>query len=525
MSTAQAKDHYVDPREGSDSGDGSQQDPWRTLQEVIESGKIETQEWGTLPYEEGAVLAPKNAGAPVKAGDRILLASGFHGEVVINGAYNSSAIRVEAQSGALPTLSRLTLRGVKGWVVSGLSISPSHDNSPVQNTETTPVSSVLSHSFHGPSSEVTIDNCDIFTEDDISGWRAEDWVARALKGIDSNADDIVISNNRVRNISFGISTSGLRARVIGNSVRNFSGDGLRGLGDFNVFEYNYVANSYDVDENHDDGFQSWSVGSGGVGTGEVKGIVLRGNLFLNREEANQNLSGPMQGIGCFDGFFVDWVIENNVVIADHFHGITLTGARNSLIVNNTVLDLDDVSIGPPWIRITPHKDGRPSSGNTVRNNLATAIELEGDVINDHNMIIDDPALFFAVPQAPWDLHLLPTAAAIDAGSSESAPTTDRDQLTRPQGSAVDIGAYEWTMDEPSTDGGLSDASSAADATVRDAAGNPDDAGSTNDAGSSDARPGGELTSGCQCRTSGDVPKSNVWWLLLIVGWVRWTRFR
>ena len=36
--------------------------------------------------------------------------------------------------------------------------------------------------------------------------------------------------------------------------------------------------------------------------------------------------------------FVDWVIENNVVIVDHWHGITLGGARNCRIVNNTVID-------------------------------------------------------------------------------------------------------------------------------------------------------------------------------------------
>lgn len=37
------------------------------------------------------------------------------------------------------------------------------------------------------------------------------------------------------------------------------------------------------DANHDDGFQSCSVGPGGVGTGEVVGVVLRGNFILNLE--------------------------------------------------------------------------------------------------------------------------------------------------------------------------------------------------------------------------------------------------
>ena len=72
---------------------------------------------------------------------------------------------------------------------------------------------------------------------------------------------------------FGISVSGANALVERNTVSNFSADGLRGLGNFGTFQYNVVKNCYDVNENHDDGFQSWSVGTGGVGTGEVVGVV------------------------------------------------------------------------------------------------------------------------------------------------------------------------------------------------------------------------------------------------------------
>ena len=47
--------------------------------------------------------------------------------------------------------------------------------------------------------------------------------------------------------------------------------------------YNVIRNGYlgsSVDDNHDDGFQSWSVGEGGVGTGEVRGVV---RLHLGEE--------------------------------------------------------------------------------------------------------------------------------------------------------------------------------------------------------------------------------------------------
>ena len=92
----------------------------------------------------------------------------------------------------------------------------------------------------------------------------------------------------------------------------------------------------------------------------------------------------MQGIGCFDGFFEDWVVENNFVVTDHLHGISFYGMRNSRIGNNTVVDLNDIKPGPPWIGATEHKDGTPSENVVVRNNLATDFSLEGTAVTDDN---------------------------------------------------------------------------------------------------------------------------------------------
>jgi len=74
---------YVDPVNGSPSGHGSQANPWRTIEQVFTGGLIET--WG-----KGSV--PINPGAPIKGGDTILLLSGYHGEVNIEGWYNRKAI-------------------------------------------------------------------------------------------------------------------------------------------------------------------------------------------------------------------------------------------------------------------------------------------------------------------------------------------------------------------------------------------------------------------------------------------------
>ena len=188
-----------------------------------------------------------------------------------------------------------------------------------------------------------MEQCRAQSVQDASGWTVEDWNSLACNGIQVDGRNMTVRNCILRNVDFGISVTAADSMIEGNTVENFAGDGMRGLGDNTTFQYNTVKNCYDVNRNHDDGFQSWSRGEDGrVGRGEVRGIVLRGNTIINFEDPGQPYRGTLQGIGCFDGMFVDWVVENNVVITDHFHGITLSGARNCRIVNNTVIDRRDV---------------------------------------------------------------------------------------------------------------------------------------------------------------------------------------
>lgn len=438
-SVAHAKDFYVDPASGSMSNDGSAAKPWKTLGEVVAANLIESQGWESLPYAAGASLVPKNAGAPVKAGDTIYLRDGYHGELDLTGYYNATPVTLAAQPGDTPKLKRVLIRAGQNWHLSGLHVSP--EFAPAYEAQT--MITVESHNFHGPVSDVIVEGCTLRSKEDVSAWTADDWDQLSANGFQVGGKNITVRENRLENVNFGISVSATDSLVEWNVVDSFAGDGLRGLGDNTVFQYNVVKNCYKVNDNHDDGFQSWSVGPGGVGTGEVKGIVLRGNLIVNYEDPNQPFRGTLQGIGCFDGMFVDWVIENNVVITDHWHGITLLGARGARIVNNTVIDLNDQSPGPPWIMIGEHKDGTIPEGNVVRNNLATDLDLTaGGVTEDHNLIVDDLGAFF-VNAAGRDVHLLDGAPAVDAGASDLAPALDIEGIPRPQGSAVDVGAYEW----------------------------------------------------------------------------------
>ncbi|MBZ0136790.1 MAG: hypothetical protein K8I27_10495 [Planctomycetes bacterium] len=437
-----AADFYVDPINGSAAGTGTAGDPWLTIQQVVSDNLIESRDWDTHPYSTGASLQTRNPAAPVKAGDTIWLRDGYHGELILNGWYNSSAITIAAQAGHTPQLSRVSIIGAQNWTLDGLSVSLEHAPSYTQQT----IITLRDDSFWGPASHLTVRNCDVYCVNDTSAFTAQDWLDNHATAFDMRSADSQLIDNTIRNTRYAIACSGPDCIVRGNVIENFSGDGIRGLGDYGLYEYNVVKNAIDVgDAHHDDGFQSWTVGSGGVGTGAVTGIILRGNLFINHENPTHPLRTTMQGIGCFDGFFDDWVIENNVVITDHWHGITLLGARNCRIVNNTVIDLYTGTPGPSWIEIGHHKTLGPSENCVIRNNLANTISIpsgQTNVIEDHNITVTNPALHFVDPLS-FDMRLLDTSSARDAGSNSLSPSLDADQIGRPYNSTVDVGAYEW----------------------------------------------------------------------------------
>ncbi|MGH8173832.1 MAG: right-handed parallel beta-helix repeat-containing protein, partial [Rhodanobacteraceae bacterium] len=375
--SATAADFYVDPVAGSDDGDGSAANPWRSLQTVFDDGLIETRDWPDYPYDPGMQLVTVNAGAPVHAGDTLWLRAGFHGDIQIEHAYNTAPITIAAAAGQTPHVRSLTVQAAQNWIVRGLSISPSY----AAVNESIGMVEVSDHNYFGPTFDIEVADCDVFSVDDASSWGADEWVNLASSGVGVGASRVSIHDNRLRNVRFGISVDGADASIRRNLIDGFSADGLRGLGDNGLFEYNTIQNNKigDPDDgNHDDGFQSWSIGEDGqVGTGQVTGVTLRGNLFINATDPNDPLRSSMQGIGCFDGFFENWVVENNVVITDHWHGISFYGMRDSRIVNNSVIDLDEGQPGPPWIMVTDHKDGTPSENVIVRNNLATDFSFEG----------------------------------------------------------------------------------------------------------------------------------------------------
>jgi len=435
-----AKTFYVDPSGGLITNDGSEEHPWSTLQEVFEKKLISSKMFETKPAVTGGALTVKNPDAPVKPGDTLLCKNGYHGTVSAIEYYNDDWITLRAFPAHSPRIAAIEIRSACRFRLVGFTISPSFAPQFKRST----IINFSSHNWTGPIRECIAEACTCYTVPDASGWTKEQWDTLSCNGISLSGPSCTARGNVFKNVNFGISVTGDSCLADGNSVTGFAGDGMRGLGDYDVFQYNTIKNCYAVNANHDDGFQSWSLDdSGNPGGGVVYGIILRGNTIINYEDPDQPFRGTLQGIGCFDGMFSGWLVENNVVITDHWHGITLSGAENCVIVNNTVVDINEESPGPPWIRISGHKNGTPSSGCIVRNNLTTDLSCsDTGVTADHNIIVKTYDDYF-VNYAGKDLHLRAECDAIDAGSDEFAVLNDHDRLGRPAGSSVDVGAYEY----------------------------------------------------------------------------------
>ncbi len=456
---------YIDPVNGADDGDGSEAHPWRTLQQVVADGLIEHYR-PSENYNPDSALEIVNAGAPVKGGDRLLLRSGYHGHVALNTFVFNDWLTIAADSGHTPVLSQFKLEGafakvyLKGFTIRKDSYGGAGNywEADAINHNSDACLYLASSSFWGNGRQVKVNGLTLGTTADASGWSDLDWQARAAAGIGlRSVTHCEIVNCRMENVSFGLSIEYASdyTVAVNNAIKYYSGDGVRLISSHVFLAYNTITDCLDIhDGNHDDAIQSYSRGAdGSPGTGVLYNNVVRGNVIIGTTDFGQPLAGNPQGIGCFDGFFDGWIVENNVVSVDHYHGISFYGMRNSHILNNTVIDQTYGNDTSPWIMVTAHKDGTPSQNVVVANNIAfRAISVEGaDVVERHNYVIgrdnsDRLADLFADAEG-FDFHLvtsdLTTENVIDKGESFTAMvSSELDRDNQPRAGAPDLGAYE-----------------------------------------------------------------------------------
>ena len=244
---------------------------------------------------------------------------------------------------------------------------------------------------------------------------------------------MILQDCTIKNIDMGVVATS-NTQVIGCTIQNFAKDGIRGAGSNITLEENEILDSYDVNGNHDDGIQ-WYSGP----DANVYDCIMRGNLIMNDTSGGtRSYISLLQAIGCFDDYLHNFTVENNVVICEHYHGISLYNATGCKCANNTAYNPGYVAgqnDRKTWIGFFGE-----SSGNTLINNLKHNEAAGSDMqVTPTNYT----QFFVSTNPGNLNLHLKAGSPAIDAGTSSGAPSVDFDGVSRPQGAGYDVGAYEY----------------------------------------------------------------------------------
>lgn len=416
---AWAADYYVAPLSSPQASapDGTRDNPFGSLDSAFKSGKV-------------------------KSGDRVILLSGEHGNFNPYMLGFDSPVTIMAETPKAARLAGAFINTGSGpFIIKDVSFWPD-DPKTFSSQHVKPILMVRSD-----AKSVILESVEFRSSVDAENymnWTSTDWTDRALvSATDIRAPGSKILNSKFVGLKYNVVVSGADALVEGNVVEGFSGDAYRILGDRNVLRKNIAFNNFKIDDHHNDGIQSWAPSN--VDGSSVSGLRIEGNTFIEwRGDSSHPLRGKMQGIGLFDGYFDDLVIENNVIVSSMHHGISVYGARGAVIRNNTVVHSDGLAQSYPWIGIFSHKNGTPSKSVSIVNNLAMKFYLASG--NDPGQIFDNAVVInqlnaFEAPLA-YDFRPKASSGFLDVANVNYAPATDILGNTRPSGAGPDLGAYE-----------------------------------------------------------------------------------
>lgn len=369
-----AKKFYIDPMKGNIAGDGSANNPWKTLEEVINSRLIETKDvLGTFV----------NQGAPIKAGDTIVLKSGYHGFIQIKNAFNDNYITVTPAYNEKPIISGLDIISAKNWKFSRLTISPVFSAIGIKSNS---IVTIGENNYLGDTSNIYLTDSSIYSFSEApETLTSADWIAKAKTAVTMgrNAKNLYVINNYINNVSFGINMISPYSRIQNNIITDFCMDGIRAVANNIVVEDNVIKNNYVIDANHPDGIQGFSFNPQMT----LANVSVIGNIVLNRDKKINLVAGnlpvnsyseTLQGIGFFDGPVTNIQIKNNIVMSFSWQGIGLYDSINGQIVNNTVYTPPQITNAISKLTLGS-KITNGNVNNTITNNVANEYSFQNSI--------------------------------------------------------------------------------------------------------------------------------------------------
>jgi hypothetical protein len=396
-----ARTIYINPATGSQTtGNGSSAKPYHTLAEALVDKDI-------LP------------------GDHVILMRGEHGVAFADIGKNPALKNASAwtwfdfQNGA--TISDIDFRGF-GRVL-------------MTNVQAIGGTGELV-SFSNSSNIVFADSL-IAGALDSSAFTVNDWLTVSRGFGTREVRCVALLRNTIKNVRMGATVystkitpaeNALNTLIEGNTIRNFSGDGIRPLGSNITVQNNFLYDEYlsaaDGDTNHDDGMQVFALG-GSV----FDNININHNWLQESTDPNRKFNAGMQGISIFDGIATHMSVTYNTVLNSTYHGISLYGVQDSIAANNTVANISNNG-RKPRVDIPPTKGGQDPVNSIIKNNAVLAGSVYGSktgttLINNYNAATDPSLVFKTFNRTTYTFDVHPkTGGPIDGkgiGSFTTGP--------------------------------------------------------------------------------------------------------
>ncbi len=303
-----------------------------------------------------------------EGGDRIELAAGDYGSLNITGVTFSSDVTIVSADPANPAIVRdLDIRDSSHLVFDGILFD-------YVNAAEDP-NSVVKLAYVYNSAFITIRNS-VFDGDEVPSESGSGDYGTGFGLVVKDSDNVVIENNEffdfykalTVNYSTNIDASYNDAHSLRSDGFNFvSVDGLLVEGNW-IHDFKRDPSTGD----HADMIQFWTV------SGEMasQNVIIRGN-FLDTGTGDYTQALFMQ-TGLVGGSYEDdvWkniLIEDNVIYADHGHGITV-GETDGLVVSNNTLLQD------PYVNDPRFNSGWPPKINL--NSESINVTVEGNITAD-----------------------------------------------------------------------------------------------------------------------------------------------
>jgi len=353
--------YYVDPWLGNVANLGTKESPWSTLEEVIEYGLIET---------KGADGAIRNQGAPVKAGDTVILMSGYHGNVDIRDYFNDRTITVQAEVAGGAELGFLSVIKSKNWSFSGLRISPSLEG--LEMVRKTIV--VLGDDV----SDIELKDSYVFSIEDSSAWSQDDWDSKAGVGayLGRKSTNIVIDNVFFHNVLTGVDVYATNTVIQGSVIANYAKNAIKIRASDVAVVDNIIKNG--MGSKIESAIRMDHVDK------SAKNVTIRNNIILDRDDIENVLYG-VPGVVSYNDELIGFQMINNLIKTEAKYGIILNHLNESNVHNNiivgTAVDANatvSMSIGVK---------------NTIMNNEAQKMRL-----NQSDSLVQDNAIMSSVPE-------------------------------------------------------------------------------------------------------------------------------